>query len=63
MILAIRRGERVMPMSEDLALRTGDLAAVAVYVPEREEAQRALAERGWSSHESSERPEDVAEGG
>ncbi len=62
-ILAIRRGGRVMPMSGDLALRSGDVAAVAVYVPEREEAQRALAERGWISHESSAPPEGVAEGG
>ena len=46
-ILSIQRGERVLPMSADLTPRAGDLASIAVYVPERAEALRALAKGGW----------------
>jgi NhaP-type Na+/H+ or K+/H+ antiporter len=46
-ILTVRRGERVSPMSSGFKLREGDVAAIAVHVPEREEAHRLLAEMGW----------------
>ena len=47
LILAVRRGERVAPMSAGFKFREGDVAAIAVHVPEREEALRLLAEMGW----------------
>lgn len=46
-ILSVQRGQSVLPMSADLTPRAGDVASIAVYVPEREEALRALAKRGW----------------
>jgi NhaP-type Na+/H+ or K+/H+ antiporter len=46
-ILTVRRGERVFPMSSGFKLREGDVAAIAVHVPEREEAHRLLAKMGW----------------
>ncbi len=46
-ILAIRRGDKVAPMSGDTVLRAGDVASIAVYVPERDDALRELTERGW----------------
>jgi NhaP-type Na+/H+ or K+/H+ antiporter len=46
-ILCVQRGEGVLPMSADLTPRVGDVASIAVYVPEREEALQALAKRGW----------------
>jgi NhaP-type Na+/H+ or K+/H+ antiporter len=47
-ILTIRRAERIFLMSLGFRLREGDAAAIAVHVPEREEAQRLLAEMGWA---------------
>ena len=47
-ILTIRRAERIFLMSLGFKLREGDAAAIAVHVPEREEAQRLLAEMGWA---------------
>ena len=49
-ILAIRRGERTSPMHADIAPKPGDVAAVAVYAPEREDAHRGLRELGWEEH-------------
>jgi Trk K+ transport system NAD-binding subunit len=46
-ILTVRRDERILLMSLGFELREGDVAAIAVHVPEREEAQRLLAEMGW----------------
>ncbi len=54
LILAIRRGEHTFPMSTTFKLKEGDVAAVAVHVPEREEALRALARRGWDELPASE---------
>ena len=34
-------------MSAGFKFREGDVAAIAVHVPEREEALRLLAEMGW----------------
>ena len=52
-VLALLRGDQVLPMSADLEPREGDVAAVALYIPEREEALLALAERGWRTPETS----------
>ncbi len=46
-ILAIRRADQVAPMSSDTVPRSGDVASIAVYVPERDDALRELTERGW----------------
>ena len=48
LILAIRRGERAFPMSRDFEARKGDIAAVALHDPERDEALRLLGEIGWT---------------
>ena len=46
-ILTIRRGERVVPMSGATQLKEGDVAAIALYVPERDATVTALAGMGW----------------
>ena len=46
-MLALRRADQVTPMSGDTVPRVGDVASVAVYVPEHDEALRELSERGW----------------
>lgn len=46
-IVSVRRGKRVTPMHVGYKWRNGDLATIAVYAPERDEALRLLAERGW----------------
>ena len=56
-ILAVRRGDRVLPMSTGLAPRAGDVASVAVHPPEADEADRILRARGW--HEA---PAEAAAG-
>jgi hypothetical protein len=50
-ILAIRRGERAFPMSRDFQPRNGDIAAVALHEPDRDEALRLLGEMGWTKAE------------
>jgi NhaP-type Na+/H+ or K+/H+ antiporter len=47
-ILAVRRGERVFPMWLGFEPKAGDIAAVALYEPERAEALGALRELGWT---------------
>jgi NhaP-type Na+/H+ or K+/H+ antiporter len=46
-ILAIHRGERVIPMYMGLKLEKGDEATVVVHKPDSEEAYRGLEELGW----------------
>jgi hypothetical protein len=46
-ILTIRRGERLLPMSAGTALKEGDVAAIALYVPERDAIVSVLSELGW----------------
>lgn len=57
-ILAVRRGERIAPMTLGYQAREGEIASVAIHGPEREEAYRLLAELGWS--ERVEPPEAAA---
>ena len=45
--LTLARGTNVAPMAHNASPRTGDVAAVALYVPERDEALRALSDAGW----------------
>ncbi len=59
-ILAIQRGERVTPMSVRFKLKEGDVATVAVHVPEREDAHAVLRERGWELEPEAEEPARVA---
>jgi NhaP-type Na+/H+ or K+/H+ antiporter len=47
LILAVRRGDRVVPMSTRLIPRQGDVATVAVHTVDAEEARRRLDELGW----------------
>jgi len=47
LILAVRRGDRVVPMSTRFAPRKGDVATVAVHEVEGEEARRRLDDLGW----------------
>ncbi len=46
-ILAIRRGDSVVPMSHDLVPTDGDVAAVVVNLRERDEATQNLETMGW----------------
>ncbi len=59
-ILTVRRGERVVPMSLGYPPRAGDVTAVAIHVPERDEALALLAELGWSRADA-EDPKQSAE--
>lgn len=47
-ILALERDGRVRPMSMNLSLREGDVAQVAIHLPEAREAVAALESLGWS---------------
>jgi NhaP-type Na+/H+ or K+/H+ antiporter len=47
LILAVRRGDRVVPMSTRFTPRQGDVATVAVHTVDAEEARRRLDELGW----------------
>ena len=49
LILTIRRGDRVAPMSVDWKLQAGDVAAIAVNEAEGDEARAALGEAGWKT--------------
>jgi NhaP-type Na+/H+ or K+/H+ antiporter len=46
-LLTLRRGKRTFPMSMAVEPQKGDVCAVAVYTPERDEAQRVLEQWGW----------------
>jgi NhaP-type Na+/H+ or K+/H+ antiporter len=46
-ILAVRRKDRVLPMSVSFELKAGDIAAAALYEPERAEALQGLRQMGW----------------
>ena len=46
-IVSVTRGKRVSPMRMGYTFRPGDIAAVAVYTAEREEALGLLAAQGW----------------
>ncbi len=46
-ILCIRRGGRTAPMSLPYSPREGDVASIALYLPERDAALRLLSEGGW----------------
>lgn len=50
-ILSVRRGKNVVPMSPALVPRDGDVALVAIHVPDRDEALRLLDEMGWREEE------------
>jgi NhaP-type Na+/H+ or K+/H+ antiporter len=65
-ILAVRRRDKLIPMSRDFKLQAGDHALVAVHVPDREEADAVLAARGWKSEtdgEEAEAPGEADAGG
>lgn len=46
--LTLRRGNRVRPVHEGVAWKVEDVATVAIYAPEREEAHRRLRALGFS---------------
>ena len=46
-IVSVTRGKRVSPMRMGYTFRPGDIAAVAIYAAEREEAVGLLAAQGW----------------
>jgi NhaP-type Na+/H+ or K+/H+ antiporter len=46
-VLAVKRGERWKPMSQDLEIEAGEIAAVAIYQPAEQTANEALARSGW----------------
>ena len=48
-VLAVRRGSRIEPMSMGYRAREGDIASVAIYEPDRAEALRALDAAGWEA--------------
>ncbi len=47
LILAVKRKDRMIPMSQDLVPREGDIASVAIYKPDHDEALRLLQTDGW----------------
>jgi hypothetical protein len=51
LLLAVKRGERWEPMSQDLEIEAGETSAVAIYRPAEEAAREALAQIGWSQTE------------
>ena len=53
-ILAVERDGTTSPMSSGWRFKPGDRIAVAIHVPEREEALRALAAKGWRLEEGEE---------
>jgi hypothetical protein len=71
-VLALHRGDRVEPMSMGMKPQRGDEATVAIHIPEREEALRALEAMGWweipemidgDEVEAADRPERPSEEG
>ena len=46
-ILVVRRDGATVVMDAKWAFREGDRVAIAIHIPEREEALRALAAQGW----------------
>ena len=62
-IVAVRRGSRVFPMSVGFALKDGDLATVAVHSVDVDEAHEHLAGLGWlpADEEPVESEEGVAQ--
>jgi hypothetical protein len=48
-ILMLLRGGKALPMHEGMKLEAGDVASIAVHVPEAEAAHRALRRLGWSN--------------
>ncbi len=50
-IFALTRGDKTTPMSMSLIPREGDIATVAIHIPEHEAALEILAERGWTPTE------------
>jgi hypothetical protein len=46
-ILAVQRDHRVVPMTVSTKLKTGDVASIAIYLTEREDAHAQLRESGW----------------
>ena len=47
-IVSVTRGESVSPMRMRYELRSGDVAAIAIYTEARQEAVSLLAAQGWS---------------
>lgn len=47
LILAVRRKDRVIPMSQAFEPREGDIASVAIYKPDYDEALKLLQTHGW----------------
>ena len=56
--LTLKRGDRVRPAHQDIAWKADDVATVAIYAPELEEAQRVLRDRGFVP---APQPEEAAE--
>jgi Trk K+ transport system NAD-binding subunit len=50
-LVSVARGKRVRPIHRDLDLAKGDVVTVAVYTPQREDAERALRGRGFTPRE------------
>ncbi len=46
-MLAVKREKDIVPMTLGYQLRDGDVASVAIHVPERDDAYRLLREMGW----------------
>ena len=53
-ILAVERDGLARPMSMNLVLREGDVASVAIHLPEKAEALEALGPLGWRPSEGPE---------
>ena len=46
-ILALQRGDKLLPMTPTLTPRAGDAAIVVLHAPEREPALELLRAHGW----------------
>ncbi len=60
-VLTLVRGGKTFVMHAGWPLRAGDLAAVAIHAPEREEALRDLALQGWTPVAEADSESDEAE--
>jgi NhaP-type Na+/H+ or K+/H+ antiporter len=62
-LLAIRRGARTSPMHSDFELKAGDVASVALHVPDIDEARAALLARGFEPEPAKQPEADAGEEG
>jgi Trk K+ transport system NAD-binding subunit len=58
-VLTIRRGTKTGPMHASFEVEAGDIAAIAIYSPDKELADEELRSLGWQLSESAAEPEEA----